>query len=79
MAQQMSAWYTKNDPGLTAKCGPIPATDDTTWPTMTLPVLFQDAGIPELSTFNGVIWFRKTVDLPADIVGKDVVPALPGG
>jgi len=39
---------------------------------MTLPVLFQDAGIPELSSFNGIIWFRKTVDIPADAAGKDV-------
>jgi len=70
-AQQMSAWYAKNDPGIAAKWSD-PAADDAAWPTMTLPVLFQDAGIPELSRFNGIIWFRRTVDLPADAVGKDV-------
>lgn len=69
-AQQMSAWYAKNDSGLAAKWS-APATADSNWPTMTLPVLFQDAGLPELSSFNGVIWFRKTVDLPADAAGKD--------
>jgi sialate O-acetylesterase len=71
MAQQMSAWYAKNDPGAGGKWSD-PATGDAAWPTMTLPALFQDAGIPELSSFNGIIWFRKTVDLPADAVGKDV-------
>ena len=71
MAQQMSAWYAKNDPGMAAKWSD-PTADAAAWPTMTLPVLFQDAGIPELSSFNGIIWFRKTVDIPADAAGKDV-------
>ena len=43
------------------------------WKTMTLPVLFQDAGIPELAGVNGVIWFRRTFDLPAGEAGKDAV------
>ncbi len=72
LTQQMSAWYAKNDPGKTGKWSD-PATGDSAWPTMTLPVLFQDAGVPELAQFNGIIWFRRTVDLPADAVGKDVV------
>ena len=71
LVQQMSAWYAKNDPGLAGKWSD-PATADAAWATMPLPVLFQDAGVPELSSFNGIIWFRKTVDLPADAVGKDV-------
>ncbi len=71
MAQQVSAWYAKNDPGMAAKWSD-PTADAAAWPTMTLPVLFQDAGIPELSSFNGIIWFRKTVDIPADAAGKDV-------
>ena len=28
---------------------------------MTLPTLWEDAGLPDL---NGVVWFRKTVELP---------------
>ena len=74
MAQQMSAWYTKNDLGAAGHWADWsdPATDASAWPTMALPVLFQDAGIPELSQFNGIIWFRRTVDLPADAAGKDV-------
>lgn len=72
LAQRMAAWYTKNDPGVAGKWAD-PATDTSAWPTMTLPVLFQDAGIPELSQFNGIIWFRKTIDLPADAAGKEIV------
>jgi len=72
LAQQMTAWYAKNDPGVAGKWSD-PGTDTSAWPTMTLPVLIQDAGIPELSQFNGIVWFRKTIDLPADAAGKDVV------
>ena len=32
------------------------------WKTMTVPTLWEDAGEPDL---NGVVWFRKTFDLPA--------------
>ena len=70
-AQQVEAWYAKNDPGVAGKWAD-PATDASAWPSMTLPGYIQDAGIPELK-INGIIWFRKTVDLPADAVGKDAI------
>lgn len=71
-AQRMSAWYAKNDPGLAGHWAD-PAADDAAWPTMPLPGFFGDAGIPSLSKVNGIVWFRKEIDLPADAVGKAAV------
>ena len=70
-SQQMASWYAKNDPGLAGKWAD-PATGASVWPTITLPGYIQDAGIPELKT-NGIIWFRKTIDLPADAAGQDAI------
>ena len=73
--QQVAAWYAKHDPGsaATGKTWADPGLDVTDWKTMPLPGLFQDAGIPELSNVNGVIWFRKTFDLSTADSGKSAV------
>ena len=71
-AQRVADWYTKNDPG-TAGNWQDAAFDDSAWKTMALPGYFQNAGIPELSGINGVVWFRRTFDLPAGDTGKDAV------
>ncbi len=70
--QQATGWYTKNDPGTPANWQ-APAFDDSSWKTIPTPGLFQDAGIPELSAVNGVVWYRRTFDLPAGSAGKDAV------
>jgi len=42
--------------------------DDSQWKTMALPRLWQTAGL----LFNGVIWFRKSVEVPKSWAGKDL-------
>jgi sialate O-acetylesterase len=42
--------------------------DDAHWKTMSLPKYWQNAGL----CFNGVVWFRKTVDLPKSWAGKEL-------
>jgi len=37
--------------------------DDNTWPQMSLPSLWEQR---QLGDLDGVVWFRRTVDLPAD-------------
>jgi sialate O-acetylesterase len=66
-------WYAKYDPGSTGTTWGAPALDTSDWKTMPLPGAFQDAGIPELSAVNGIIWFRRTFDLPAEDSGKGAV------
>ena len=44
-----------------------PAFDDVGWKTMILPTAWEDAGYPGL---DGIVWFRKTIDVPEDWAGK---------
>lgn len=47
-----------------------PDFDDSRWATMQLPVYWESVG---LDGFDGVVWFRKTIDVPADKAGQDFV------
>lgn len=50
-----------------------PSANVSDWKTMQLPVLWEQAG---LDGFDGIVWFRKTVSLPADWAGKDLTVSL---
>ena len=43
-------------------------TTDVTWKDMTLPCFWRAAGLE----MNGIVWFRKTVDVPASWAGKEL-------
>ncbi len=45
------------------------ALDESVWKEMELPTLWENRGLKEL---DGVVWFRKTIDLPESIVDSDV-------
>ena len=59
---RLEDWFRPHDAG-SAAAAPWsdPALDTESWKTMTLPTLWEDAGEPDL---NGVVWFRKTFELP---------------
>jgi sialate O-acetylesterase len=65
----MSDWYVQNDPGSLGGLGwgaaDLAASD---WKTMTLPQNWEQAGLPD---FDGVVWFRRELDLPAGWAGKE--------
>jgi sialate O-acetylesterase len=67
--QQMVEWWAKNDPG-SANGWSTPAFDAKAWKTMTLPTLWEAAGLPD---FDGIVWFRKEVEIPEAWAGKDVM------
>ena len=46
--------------------------DDSSWPSMNLPGQFERA----MGQFDGAVWFRKNVELPANCKGKDLVLSL---
>ncbi|HEY5959623.1 MAG TPA: sialate O-acetylesterase [Polyangiaceae bacterium] len=46
--------------------------DDTDWKSMDLPTFWQSVGMK----FNGIVWFRKEVDLPKSWVGKPLLLCL---
>ena len=43
--------------------------DDSAWKTMKQPVRWSTN---ELKDWDGLVWFRRTIDIPADWAGKDV-------
>ncbi len=47
--------------------------DDSKWPEMALPVLWEQTSVGD---FDGVVWFRKQVEIPADWRGKDLTLEL---
>ena len=60
--QALDAWYHQADEG--TKQSPVWSSPDLTtgdWSEMKLPTNWEDAGLPGL---DGVVWFRKTIDLP---------------
>ncbi len=66
LVQKMVAWYEKNDPGTSSHWEKNEA-DSSSWKTMKLPVLWEDAGLPN---YDGVVWFRKEITLGAEAAGK---------
>lgn len=51
-----------------------PAVDARAWPTLPLPGLWESA--PGLATYDGVVWFRKEIDLPASLAGQPLTLTL---
>jgi len=47
-----------------------PDLDISSWKTMQLPNKWGEAGLPD---YRGMVWFRKTIDVPESWVGKDLV------
>jgi sialate O-acetylesterase len=51
----------------------LPGFDDSGWPQMQLPSLWEQR---QLGSLDGVVWFRKTIDVSANDVGKEVILEL---
>lgn len=43
--------------------------NDAVWPVMQLPTFFEKT---EVGEFDGVVWFRKEIDIPANWAGKEL-------
>lgn len=63
-----------DDPGISAHARDwsAPALDDSAWQTLQVPGQWQDEGWG----FNGAVWYRRSVEIPADWVGQDLELAL---
>ncbi len=72
--RQLAAWYAAADPGVKQQpAWSSPDLDTAGWQAMTLPTLWEKAGLPD---FDGVVWFRKTLNLPSEWAGADAALQL---
>lgn len=46
------------------------------WRPIRVPGVWEQAGDPELASFDGVVWFRRTVDIPEGWAGHDLTLGL---
>ncbi len=61
-ARTVAAWLQAHDPGsVEGSLWSAPQLDTSTWKQMDLPVFWENADLPG---FDGVVWFRRTFDLP---------------
>jgi sialate O-acetylesterase len=51
---------------------PSPEFNDSNWPVMDLPRLFEAA----TGDFDGAVWFRRNVEIPKELEGKDLILCL---
>ena len=65
-------WWTKNDPGTAGNWQAVEASS-ADWKTMKLPQNWEGAGLPD---YDGVVWFRREVDIPAELAGKELEVSL---
>jgi len=71
----MEVWTTKlekADKGMQGSTALWASVDfkDAAWKTMELPAFWENKG---LADFDGLVWFRKTIKLPDNFTGKEVV------
>lgn len=72
-AEQLQRWWAelpKKDPG--SETWAAATFDDSSWEQTKLPGLWEDTPI---GTFDGVVWYRRTFELPATLADKPLVIA----
>ncbi|MBT7068029.1 MAG: 9-O-acetylesterase, partial [Verrucomicrobia bacterium] len=62
----------KADPGTSEKWG-NPQLDESSWKTIGVPSTFEESQIGEM---DGVVWYRTTLELPAELAGKGMTVSL---
>ena len=65
----MQEWWLKNDPGSVSDAWAKPDFDHSAWKTMDLPQFWEQAGLPD---FDGIVWYRREVTVPASWSGRDL-------
>lgn len=70
--EKLEPWFLRHDPG-TAQKWASPDLADQAWDKVKLPAQWEKA---EHDGFDGVVWFRRTFDLPEAWQGKDLVLRL---
>ena len=64
----------EKDPGTRGRWM-LPAIDPADWTTVQLPRLWRDTD-PSLADFDGAVWYRRTIDVPEDWAGRNLLLEL---
>ncbi|HEY3333462.1 MAG TPA: sialate O-acetylesterase [Capsulimonadaceae bacterium] len=76
-AIKLAEWSSRNEPGTAAKVAwSSPTLDDSSWKTIKVGTSWENAGIPELANFDGILWYRVAFDAPAAWAGRDLTLSL---
>lgn len=67
--QEMAKWWTRSDLSSQNAGFARAAFDDAAWAEMKLPAAWESAGLPD---YDGLAWFRKSVDVPASWAGQEL-------
>ncbi|MBN2137543.1 MAG: hypothetical protein JW720_07035 [Sedimentisphaerales bacterium] len=72
--EELAQWQEKINEGNSKDQDCIaPGFDDTGWKEMALPGLWETT---ELGNFDGLVWFRRTFEVPENMTGKEMVLSL---
>ncbi|HEY4151069.1 MAG TPA: sialate O-acetylesterase, partial [Chitinophagaceae bacterium] len=77
MTRRMEAWQKgidEKDAGYrNGEAAWLSNTDESGWQTMELPSFWEARGLPD---FDGVVWFKKKINIPQSWAGKDITVSL---
>jgi len=71
-AAEYESWCQRNDPG-TKQGWAKTEVDVSSWKTVSMPQPFEQAGLPD---FDGIVWFRRTFEVPAEWAGRNLTLGL---
>ena len=73
----LEQWTAKADPvSAVKKYASDPNLDTSDWLDIAVPKPWEETGVPALQDFDGLVWFRHTVELPATWSGQDLMLGL---
>ena len=73
----LEKWMATVDPASAAKkYSSDPNLDTSDWVDVAVPKPWEETGVAELKDFDGLVWFRHLVDIPATWSGKDLMLGL---
>jgi len=75
--RRMAGWWQTHDPA-SAASPPwyAPAYDDSSWRSIVPEGSWREWNVPQLQTFNGLVWLRKDIVLDAREAGREAVLSL---
>lgn len=76
LAEATGAWADAIDADAVRRGVRTEAFDDSAWPEAALPGSWERSGVEALESFDGVMWYRRRVDLTTDQAGRSAVLTL---